>query len=335
MNKKNTSAILSLLSDGQYHSGQALGQTLSITRSAVWKTIKTHLMPLGIEVESAKGQGYRIPGGIEYLCAEKIRSFLNPTYQEKCPPIHILQEIDSTNAYLLKQTKAQPDNTQFCLTEQQTKGRGRRARQWHMGFMRNIALSCLWHFPNSLDQLSGLSLVAGIAIANALQRFGAHSIGIKWPNDIVWQHRKLAGIAVEVSVDNLGACYAVIGIGLNVHLSKMDLDRIEQIQHHTLTNTPVDLQTIMGSACSRNQIAGLIIDELLTQIALFKQQGFAPFQQAWHQYDILYQQTIDVHTLNAVTTGTMCGIDEKGGLILKANDQKQHFYMGEVSVRKK
>ncbi len=334
LNNQKLQQLITLLADGEYHSGVALGQRLSVTRSAIWKMINTQFPALGINVERHQHYGYRIPGGIEFLTQDKITAAMHDKQRAACPPIEIHMTIDSTNTYLLQRIKQQPATAHICLAEQQTQGHGRRGRQWHTGFARNIALSCLWHFPQGAQALTGLSLVVGLIVIDALQRLGIQQLQLKWPNDIMWQQRKLAGIGIESSIDNLGVCYAVIGIGLNMQLPNLKQLTITSLPHDSATHW-VDLHTVLGKSCSRNQVAGSIIDELLIQLPRFQRCGLVGFKAAWAKHDMLYQQSVDVHTLHDTISGTMCGIDDNGGLILQTSTGKQHFHMGEISVRKK
>ncbi|MCD6056350.1 MAG: biotin/acetyl-CoA-carboxylase ligase [Gammaproteobacteria bacterium] len=273
---------------------------------------------------------------IEFLSLEKIRAELGKKYEQQPPPIEILKTIDSTNAYLLRRLKQDPNSPYFCLAEEQTAGRGRRGRAWETGSTRNIALSCLWHFPQGAHTLSGLSLVVGIAVVTALDRLSKHNIMLKWPNDLIWEQQKLAGIAVEISMDNRGGCYAVIGIGLNVNLAEATRQTIEPAAQIAIAPTPwVDLHTVLGKPCSRNQVAGFMINELLTQLPLFEKEGLTPFLTAWSQKDMLYGQAVEVYTVNERIPGIMSGIDEQGALILQTEQGKQTFQMGEVTVRRK
>lgn len=329
----NADKLLSILADGQYHLGTTLGKQLSITRSAIWKIIHTQLVPLGIDIECNKQRGYRIPGGLEFLNTDKMLSVMGATQRAQCPPIEIHTTLDSTNTPLLQRIQHQPATAQLCFAEHQTAGRGRRGRQWYSGFARNVLFSCLWHFPQGAQAFNGLSLVVGLIVRQALQRLGAHNLQLKWPNDVMWQQRKLAGIGIESRIDNLGACYAVIGIGINIQLPQFTQVCIEEEYYDTAKW--VDLQSVLGNTCSRNTVAGILIDELLIQLPLFQHHGLAHFKQDWLAHDMLYQQPIDVHTLTETVSGIMNGIDDNGGLILQTATGQQCFHMGEVSVRKK
>jgi BirA family biotin operon repressor/biotin-[acetyl-CoA-carboxylase] ligase len=269
------------------------------------------------------------------LSEQAIRAYLSPSHAQnpQCA-IHILDTVDSTNTYLLTQAKQGVKPLPlFCLTQQQTAGRGRDTKRWHMGKSGNIALSGLWCFPEGAQTLNGLSLIAGLAVAEAVQRMGANHVGVKWPNDVLWQAKqKLAGIAVEVSM-NHDICHAVIGVGLNIHLSDADHRQILALQAKAHPTPPADLTTLMGKPVNSNQVVALLIETLLHYVSRFKQTGLAGFEQAWQKQDILRGRAIDVHTINETVSGTMCGIDEKGRLILATPTGQQHFYMGEVSVR--
>jgi BirA family transcriptional regulator, biotin operon repressor / biotin---[acetyl-CoA-carboxylase] ligase len=191
----------------------------------------------------------------------KIKNYISPKYYNYLEnnKIIILDTIDSTNSYLLNH--AIDNNTLICLAETQTNGRGRLERTWFSP-PNNIYLSLLWHFNHNINQLSNLSIEVAVAVNRILRKLGVIDSTIKWPNDILWHNRKLAGILIETRVNtNNNTCYAVIGVGLNVNLSKNLLLNanitIEQI---------VDLTEIMQSTPERNKLAGMLIEAILTTV---------------------------------------------------------------------
>ncbi len=315
--------VLSLLADGNFHSGEVIGKKLQVSRSAIWKTLK-HCRNLEIDLHTVRGRGYRIPGGMELLNSETITQSLNQKNVKRIVQLDILDCVDSTNQYLLNlKTNL---SGYVCLAEKQVAGRGRRGRQWLSPYGHNIYLSLLWHFSLSLSRLGGLSLVVGIAVIKALQRYGLADLSLKWPNDILYQDKKLGGILVEISGDVAEQCRVVIGVGINTNMPKNTAEKIDQPW--------IDVASIIETTPSRNAIAGNIIDELLTMLPQFQQQGFTSFLKEWQQFDSIHQQTVYVHTANEVLEGTAEGIDEQGNLLLKSGGKLHTFCSGEVSVRK-
>lgn len=312
-------ALLELLSDGDYHSGQQLGEHLRITRGAVWKQIQT-LMSLGIDIHRVPKRGYRLCGGIDWLNVAAIKSFMAKSLADKLQ-MEVLKEVDSTNHYLLQRLN-QPSGY-ACLAEYQSAGRGRQGRRWYSPFGSNVYLSMLWHFPDGAATLSGLSLAVGVSVVEALAQYGVSQLGLKWPNDIVYQQQKLAGILIDIAGDAAGPCHAVIGIGINVALSHTD--NIDQAW--------VDIQRIIGQKPDRNAIASLVLQSLLKALPIFESKGFTAFQDKWRAVDRLYGQPVAVKGATQTEVGIAAGVDLQGRLLVRNGEQLHCFNHGEVSVR--
>lgn len=218
---KNIKQLLTSLNDGNFHSGSNLGKELNLTRSAVWKLIK-QLEKYGIGVEAKTRQGYRITQSLEFLDKEKIIQFLGAAHKQYLDKITIFDEIPSTNSYLVELAKTQPNCMEnICLAEFQTSGRGRLGRQWISPYGKNMYLSLLWRFVKEPGELGGLSIAVAVSVVEALRHYGIkQDIRLKWPNDIIWNGCKLAGILIEISGEVRHAYNTVIGIGLNI-----DIDR--------------------------------------------------------------------------------------------------------------
>ena len=156
--------LLPLLADGEYRSGQELADALGVSRTAVWKQLK-RLEELGIEVESVKGLGYRICGGLDLLDEALVREALAPEAAALLGELRLFETVDSTNAEILRSLEGgEPGLGLTCSAEQQTAGRGRRGREWISPFGRNIYLSFAWEFSQGAAVLEGLSLAVGVAL---------------------------------------------------------------------------------------------------------------------------------------------------------------------------
>lgn len=316
--------ILKLLADGKFHSGEQLGNLLGVSRSAVWQTLKRLLDP-SLELHAVRGRGYRIPGGLELLDVTAICAAINDYGLVKQLDIEIFDSIDSTNSYLL--SKVTNRSGLVCLAEQQTAGRGRRGRSWVSPFGRNIYLSLLWHFSGGSTSLAGLSLAVGVAVVNALQNYGLANIGLKWPNDIVYNHSKLGGILIEMAGDAAGPCQVVIGVGLNLEMPKTgEASGIEQ--------SWIDMRTLLQhQPVERNRLVGLILRELLLTLPQFQQHGLTYFQPRWQQLDVLTGKPVAMHLAEKQLHGIAEGIDPQGNLLVKIDGDTHRFHSGEVSVR--
>lgn len=316
------SKLISLLSDGKFHSGEELGSLLKITRSAIWKVIK-QLSTLGIEVNCVKGKGYQIPNGLDLLNKTTIYHHLSDITRKNIHCFEILEKVSSTNQYLLKELNSNNAKTSIVLTEYQSAGRGRRGRSWHSPYGKNIYLSLLWHFEKDPGELFGLSLVTAMAVIFTLEKYGLTNLQLKWPNDVLWNGRKLSGILIEMMARPHIETSVILGIGINV-----DMPKNSQI------NDWVDISEIISTKPDRNKITALLINEIVDILELFQKNGFSYFLPDWQRYDMLNNQTVTIYTNNNQFTARVLGISNKGELIiLNEHDEIIHLLQGEVSVR--
>jgi BirA family biotin operon repressor/biotin-[acetyl-CoA-carboxylase] ligase len=311
--------LLTHLSDGQFHSGEALGEALGVSRAAVWKQLKK-LDELDIPYSSVKGKGYRLHDPIELLDQPAIMS----TVSQRLDCLELLLDVDSTNTYLFERASDHMGKRYAVFAEKQSSGRGRRGRQWISPFGRNIYLSLLVSFSGGMSALEGLSLAVGIAVEKAMGRLGIDGVGLKWPNDIYADGRKLAGILLEVTGEYNSHCQVVIGVGLNLSMSEGEAQEIDQPW--------VDLSSLR-SGLSRNQVAGTLLDELLAMVDTFQKEGFAPWQQYWSERDIYHNKDVVISSPIRDVEGVVKGVNRKGELMLRTDRGMEIITAGELSVR--
>ncbi len=312
--------LLKILADGQFHSGQQLGEALGVSRTAIWKKLQS-LDESGLAVQVVSGKGYRLCRPLELLQHEQIISHLDSTSRTLLAKLEILPEIDSTNRYLMAQT----GTGVACFAEYQQAGRGRRGRSWHSPFAANICFSLTWHFDDGANTLSGLSLATGIWIAEALVAAGVTDIGLKWPNDVLHDGRKLAGVLIEIKGETTGPCQTVIGIGLNVDMPASAAETIDQPW--------TDIRTITGKLPGRNRIAGLLLHHLLTGLSSYQRNGLTTLLERWNELDCLAGRQVQLHHPSGVVSGTARGIDETGALQLACEDGLRSIHSGDISLR--
>ncbi len=321
----NQTKLISILSEGGFHSGEALGARLGVSRTAVWKTIKK-LSEYGLDIHSVRGKGYRLSHAIELLDAGNILEETGKKCQSRIAEIDVFLKHSSTNAWLMAKASPEPDKGHVCFAEMQTEGRGRRGRKWVSPFGENLYLSILWQFPADPQMLSGLGLALSVAIVRALDELGVHDVGLKWPNDVIWNKRKLAGILVEMVAESTGPCRVVMGVGLNINFQSSASQQIDQPW--------VDLKTILGRTPSRNKIAGVVLRHLLNVIILYEQRGLAPFIEEWRNHDAYKGQRVDILMYKNNISGICEGIDNMGALQVRSgNGPIQKFTSGEISLR--
>ena len=319
--------LLSLLADGQFHSGTALSHALSVSRSAVWKQLQS-LEAWGLEVVAVSGKGYKLQQPMQLLDSGQIHAALTPKVAALLQGLEIHDVLTSTNSYLLDFARQQSASAWVCLAEYQTAGKGRRGRTWVSPFGHNIYMSLLWRFQDGPAAISGLSLAIGVAVVRALRQAGITEAGLKWPNDIYWRGRKLAGILIEVSGESSGPCHAVIGLGLNLYLPPVQAEIIEQAW--------VDLQQILGGqiGLERNCWVALLLNEIVPVVAEYQTRKLSEFVNEWRYYDCLAGQSVNIFMGEQVFTGIVCGVDDQGLLLLEDEaGNLRTFASGEVSFR--
>ncbi len=320
---KRIDEVIQLLADGQFHSGEDIGKTLGISRSAIWKITK-QLDDVGIEIHRVQGRGYCIPGGIQFYSEDKLKQFLSQDAFERLKNIAILNRVNSTNAFLQEKIKEDWTSASLCLAEYQSEGKGRRDRSWLSPYGKNIYMSLVWEFVAGPGALNGLTLLVGLAIIKALSKFNITGLSLKWPNDVMWNGNKLAGVLTEINVDDINGCQAIIGIGLNLHLPS----KIRNQLHNQIT----DMQTILGAYPDKNYITALILEELLTLLPEFESKGFEHFVDQWRGYDHLLNKQIILHTIQDKVEGVAQGVDHTGALEIKVDGNIKKFYSGEASI---
>ena len=281
--------LLRQLATGNAVSGEALATQLGVTRAAVWKQIAA-LRAMGLPIEARSRAGYRMPWPMQLLHLPSIASKLGTAPDS---PVHLYWELDSTQDELARLLPDAPDLT-VVLAERQTLGRGRRNHGWLSPPGLGITLSCLKHFAGGPAVLSGLSIAMGVCVVQALASAGVPGLQLKWPNDVVADQGKLAGILIEVSGEYDGPSVV-----------------------------PPD----------RNELAARVIEHLRTGLLRFEQEGLAPFAQDFAHMDWLAGKPLSVRGPHGMQSGIGHGIDARGALRVEIDGLMTSVYSDTVSVR--
>lgn len=310
--------LIQLLSDGKFHSGEELGDALSISRAAIWKQLKKLEKETGLTIQSVQGKGYRLESSLSLLNSQNISPFMSQW------PIYLLNTTDSTNKQafqLLTQNTSPP----FAVTaEQQTDGRGRRGRRWISPFASNIYYSLLLRIDRGMQQLEGLSLTIGLAVLHTLKQYKLTNAGLKWPNDILINNQKIAGILLELQGDPADICHVVIGIGLNVNMQKT-------AEQTTLPWTSIYHQT--GQIIDRNQLIITLSQSLDYYLTIHMQKSFTALKEEWEANNLWQNKEVNLLQGEQQISGRMIGIDNTGALKLQLHNEIKYFNAGEVSLR--
>ncbi|MEL7631823.1 bifunctional biotin--[acetyl-CoA-carboxylase] ligase/biotin operon repressor BirA [Pectobacterium aroidearum] len=308
--------LMKILSDGEFYSGELLGEMMGMSRAAINKHIQT-IRDWGIDVFTVTGKGYSLPAPMQLLDEDVILKHLPEG------GVTVLPVVDSTNQYILDRLDILSSGD-ACLAEYQQSGRGRRGRQWFSPFGANLYLSLYWRLEQGPAAAVGVSLVIGIVMAEVLHKLGADGVRVKWPNDLYLKDRKLAGILVELTGKTGDAANLVIGAGINLQMREPAPDTISQGW--------INLQEA-GIDINRNTLASTLISELRGALAIFELQGLEPFIPRWEKLDNYFNRPVRLIIGNREIYGIDRGIDRQGALLLENDGLVTPYIGGEISLR--
>ena len=320
--------LLRVLADGRTHSGEELAREFGVTRAAIWKQVGK-LAEWGLDVEATAGAGYRLTRRIDLLDVESLRALLPPSVSARLGRFEVFTELGSTNRHLLE--AAPPvGKLDVCIAEFQTAGRGRRGRSWRAPLGAGVMLSVGWHFADMPAELSALTLAVGVVVRRVLKSVAGIDISLKWPNDLVFDERKLGGILLELSAEAQGGSHVVAGIGLNVALPAELLP--------TLCDWPrgaVDLKTALrGEPPPRGALVAALVNGLAELFASYPATGFGAYRGDWRDVDFLRGRVVRLDEASGPVAGTALGIDTDGALLIEtAPGVRRRVVAGDVSVR--
>lgn len=307
--------ILALLSSGQFVSGEQLATELGISRASVNKHIDA-LETYGVAIYSVKGRGYKLANPISLIDASRLVQSID----NRC---FYFDEIASTNGFLLDHT-TELKNGDVCVAEYQSAGRGRRGRTWMSPYGHHLYFSLFWTFPQGMAQAMGLSLVVACTLVEVLKSFGVENIGVKWPNDIYLDNKKLAGILIEMSGQADSLCQLIIGVGVNMAMSEDQGKGIDQPWSDLSELVDMPDKTALVIALQK---------QLKRDIQLFEREGLAAFKTRWQAADLFYGREIRLLMGEKSVEGICRGVDEQGAVLLETADGVQAFIGGEISLR--
>lgn len=316
-------AVLTVLGTGGCRSGPELARRLGISTSTVRRQVAA-LRAAGLDIHADR-RGYRLAQPVDWLDPAVVAAHLPEPVRSRIGVLENHWRVDSTSSECQRRALELPDRS-FVFADWQVAGRGRRGREWISPPAVNLQVSCFKRFAGGYAGLSGLSLAAGIAAANALGDCGVVGVGLKWPNDLMHDDAKLGGILVELGGDSAGACHAVIGIGINV--------RVPESVKRRLARPCAD---VAGLACatapSRNALAAALVGRLVEVLDAFEVDGFARFAAAWARHDALAGRRIRVEGARGAFEGIADGVDVRGALRVRCADGVRTVDSANVTVR--
>lgn len=337
-----TFLALRRLADGHFHSGEDVARALGRSRATLSAALKV-APELGVELFSVRGKGYRLSEPIEFLDTSLIAARLAGTRVR----LEVVDEIESTSTRLLELAAAGAASGTCLAAEWQSAGRGRRGRGWVSSVGGSLTFSLLWRFERGAGHLGGLSLAVGAAVARALATCGAQRVQVKWPNDVVVDFRKLAGMLVETSGEMQGPSVAVIGVGVNYRLGERVMDRIDQpvidVAHcsgaASAASSSASSAASSSAACvaSRSELLASLLAELAHALDDFERRGFAGVRESWlalHAYQ--GRRVRVVPPREAPFEAQVIDVAPDGALVVRTDDARTlTLSSAEISLRGK
>jgi BirA family biotin operon repressor/biotin-[acetyl-CoA-carboxylase] ligase len=325
----DSEVLLRALADGEPHSGEELARRFGVTRAAVWKH-RAKLEQWGLVVTAVPGLGYRLAQPLDLLVAEAVRAALPRDVASRTAQLEVRTEIGSTNRLLLERAAPPQGELDVCIAEYQHAGRGRRGRAWRTPLGAGLCLSAAWRFAETPPELTALALAVGVAVRRAVAAAAGVDIALKWPNDLVYDGRKLGGILLELEAEAHGGCRVVAGVGLNVAVPASQLAELCDWPRGA-----IELATARGAPPpQRGALAAALVTELARLFADYAACGFAPYRAEWEAADCLRGVDVTVHDASGTLAGKALGIDAGGALLVAtAPGERRRVFSGDVSVR--
>ncbi len=321
--KQKILQLLAILSDAECHSGETLAQQLGVTRVAINKSIKK-IEQMGLVIDAKHGRGYQLQKKIELLDQKQIKDLLGSHAKAQACEINILFETGSTNDELSRVLTHDASNVIVLLAEYQNEGKGRRNNSWLSPVASGIYLSMSWKVEVANNFTSIMSLVTGVAIIRTLHEIGITDAGLKWPNDILVDGKKLGGVLLEMKGEAGGPLSMVIGIGLNYDMS----DNIAENVAQPITDICQQTETRL----SRNVIIAMLINQLIEALSMTTAADTTAMLDEWRNYDCCHGKKATLQLPDSSITGNLQGIDEQGRLLIEHQGEIKRYLSGEVSV---
>lgn len=316
--------LLKLLNDADgYLSGQALSEALGVSRTAIWKAINK-LKEEGFQIASVRNKGYFIEKTSTELAESSVRSYLSSGC--RFTSVKVLETVDSTNTEAKRLYQSGLRSEAVLLSKEQTLGKGRRGRSWLSPKDEGIFMSLLLMPDIDPVQASMLTLVAGLAVSEAIESLLDLKPMIKWPNDLVIDGKKVCGILTEMSAEMDFVNHVIVGIGINVN----------QVEFHPdIVDMATSLKKICGQEVNRPQLIGRIIEKFEVYYNQFLTMGDLAFMtQSYNDRCINVDQELKVISRSGELKGKGVGIEKDGTLQIRLEDGTiTSINAGEVSVR--
>lgn len=313
-----------LRNQGEYVSGEELSREFGVSRTAIWKHI-ADLRGDGYQIEAHSRLGYRLQGSPDRLLPAEVRRWMEAGGLGAKIIHH--ESVGSTNDEARALAAAGAPEGTVVVAEEQTGGKGRLGRRWESPRGTGVWLSVILRPPLPPAEVSPLTLVAAVAVAEAIERATGLRPGIKWPNDVLVNGRKVCGILTELSAEVERINHVILGIGINVNLASADLP--EEVR-----GSASSLAAEAGAPVSRARLAGELLSRLDYWYRVFLRQGFDPAREVWKRYSITLGRPVTASSRTQRIEGIAVDVEGDGALLIEmADGSRQRVLAGEVTLR--
>ncbi|WP_044640188.1 biotin--[acetyl-CoA-carboxylase] ligase [Risungbinella massiliensis] len=306
-----------------YVSGAQISRKLGVSRAAVWKQME-ELRREGYEIEAKPNHGYKLRYRPDRVAPEEISPHLETKWVGRS--IRYFPSVSSTQIIAHEWAKEKAPSGAFVLAEEQTSGRGRLGRAWHSPISTGIWMSGIFRPKIPLYLAPQLTLLTSVAVCEAIQEETGLSVGIKWPNDLYVEGKKICGILTELRGDQDQIDYAVIGIGINVNLTE------DQIPEELLTRA-TSLQKELGKSIHRATLITKIWKRLENLYLIYEEKGFEVIRLLWESYANMLQKPIIANTPQGWVEGIALGLNAHGALRMQTETGVQEVYSAEIEAK--
>lgn len=309
---------------GEYVSGEFLSEALHCSRTAIWKHID-HLRSIGFDIEAVKKSGYRLNYRPDQWDETQFLSGLAAdTIGRK---LYLFDEVESTQLVAHRMAREGAIEGTLILAEEQTGGRGRLGRSWHSPRGKGIWMSLILRPRLPIQAAPQMTLLTAVALARTLNVHLQLDAGIKWPNDIYLDGKKVSGILTEMSADSDRIHYIIVGIGINANLAQHEIP--DELQHKATS-----LRIAAGREIDRHAVVQSFCYEFEKLYQLYLEEGFVPIKMLWEARSISLGQNVVAHTLQGEISGLVLEIDDIGALsILTSDGTVRKIFSADLEMR--
>ncbi|AOZ91316.1 biotin--[acetyl-CoA-carboxylase] ligase [Paenibacillus crassostreae] len=300
--------LLSMLleAENEFISGEEISRRLSISRTAVWKKINK-LRSLGYEFEAISHKGYRIIVSPDFLDPLTLTNAIHTTVMGS--KVEVIKTTFSTQEDARRRAEQGAAEGTLIIAEEQTGGKGRLGRKWFSPYGKGIWMSLILRPQQPLKFASQLTLLTGVAVCRAIRQVTGLEVGIKWPNDILIQKRKICGILLESAIEDNVMRYCIAGIGISVNVDDNDYpDELKTIA--------TSLKIESGSTVNRTLLIAAVMEEFETLYQIYQQKGFRPIINLWEALSLNLNEEVIVHSHQGIQEGIAVGLDSSGALLV-------------------